>query len=426
MTREPIEPEDIERMFADESDSLPPEVEARMRVHLETLHAKIDGASTPSDTSKESWIMSIVRNLKTGRARWGTAAVFAVIAFALLYAFSGGGPGSASYAAVAERLRSAKTLCYKGKSTAPNSPVPSTTMSVYFMEPGLLRMETQMEMRMGTQSQKVESVMVSDNQKGKAIGYYPASRQYVLMSLPDLPMNDLTRASGELRKLPAKADEAMFGELDGRRVRIYLADEEYVRKTLWIDDATGELVHYVMEYPKDKGGMRIEMSDFQFDPTLDPKLFSIEPPAGYQPLSAALKLEQPGEQHLLAFLRFYTDEIGRFPAILDPSRPTDVTRSLQDEAMKLAWKGRKTGSDKESKDKVMQDSLQFTNGLMFVLQMQPGNDFHYAGANIKPGNAADWICWWKPTGATKYRVLHGDLTLGDATEDEATAHSSAH
>ena len=146
------------------------------------------------------------------------------------------------------------------------------------MEPGLLRMESQWEMRMGTQSQQVESVMVSDNQKGKGIGYYPASRQYVLMSLPDLPMNDLTRAFDELRKLPAKADEAMFGELDGRRVRIYLADEEYVQKKLWIDDATGDLVHYVMEYPKDKGGMRIEMSDFQFDRTLDPKLFSIEPP----------------------------------------------------------------------------------------------------------------------------------------------------
>ena len=122
MTREPIEPEDIERMFADESDSLPAEVEARMRVHLETLHAKIDAASTPSDTNKESWIMSIVRNLKTGRVRWGTAAVLAVIAFALLYAFSGGGPGSVGYATVVERLRTAKTLCYKGKSAAPNSP----------------------------------------------------------------------------------------------------------------------------------------------------------------------------------------------------------------------------------------------------------------------------------------------------------------
>ena len=57
--------------------------------------------------------------------------------------------------------------------------------------------------------------------------------------------------------------------------------------------------------------------------------------------------------------------------------------------------------------------------------MQPANDFHYVGASIKPGNAADWICWWKPTGATTYRVIHGDLSITDATAEEALAHQPA-
>jgi hypothetical protein len=47
-----------------------------------------------------------------------------------------------------------------------------------------------------------------------------------------------------------------------------------------------------------------------------------------------------------------------------------------------------------------------------MMLQQKGGEWHYAGAGIKRGDPSP-ICWWKEKDAKAFRVIYGDLKIGD-------------
>jgi hypothetical protein len=52
----------------------------------------------------------------------------------------------------------------------------------------------------------------------------------------------------------------------------------------------------------------------------------------------------------------------------------------------------------------------------FAQRHKVDNNWWYAGGGVKLGEADKAICWWKQKDSTTYRVVYGNLHIGDANE----------
>jgi hypothetical protein len=155
------------------------------------------------------------------------------------------------------------------------------------------------------------------------------------------------------------------------------------------------------------------MSDFQIDPELDDALFRLEPPPGYiRSTKSAFTVVVVGvmgdktlpEKATADYLRLFAGKTGgRFPKRLDnltefdqvfPNRKSD---ELPDEATKHA----------------MISAIRCMNA---TRPLKGG--FGYRPEGVKLGEADKILFWYRPEGASKYRVLYGDLHTSDVPEDK--------
>ena len=54
--------------------------------------------------------------------------------------------------------------------------------------------------------------------------------------------------------------------------------------------------------------------------------------------------------------------------------------------------------------------------MMFTVGMKPDNDWHYVGKDVALGDSNTPIAWWRPDGSDVYRVIWGDLRIGDESD----------
>ena len=55
---------------------------------------------------------------------------------------------------------------------------------------------------------------------------------------------------------------------------------------------------------------------------------------------------------------------------------------------------------------------------LFVQQLPADSDCHYAGKDVKYGDANTPIFWYRPEGSKTYRVIYGDLSVRDMSIDQ--------
>ena len=66
----------------------------------------------------------------------------------------------------------------------------------------------------------------------------------------------------------------------------------------------------------------------------------------------------------------------------------------------------------------MQQAHKILKGLMFAQQRKVDGTWRYAGEDVRLGDADIPVCWWKPEGSDIYRVIYGDLSIGDLSADD--------
>ncbi len=211
--------------------------------------------------------------------------------------------------------------------------------------------------------------------------------------------------------------------------------------TFWADPQTARLVR--VDIDRFAGSGHAVMSNFRYDMELEPSLFSLEPPAGYTVQTQTVT--QPAEEDLVNVLRFVAEHNdSTFPDSIGTNDKA-LMQAVQAEAKSASEKLLKTpeaqelmkqlkaqyGEDMEGFKKAwmkewmemagpitQKRTQQYMWGVMFYATLQPENDSHYAGKNVKLDTPDRPILWYKPTGSDRYRVIYADLSIKEMAPED--------
>ncbi len=170
--------------------------------------------------------------------------------------------------------------------------------------------------------------------------------------------------------------------------------------------------------PKTTKPVRIEIAlgqslfifkNFEIDVPVDESLVSMEPPAGYTLIDKQFDMNNFTEQDFITLLRLWVEHLlgGNFPQSLSASEIVNQANAI----------GEKIDQLNISDDQKKQLGLTSGRGMMFFQQLGPTNtNWHYAGKDVKLGDASKAIFWYKPKDSQTWRVIYGDLSVKDVNE----------
>jgi len=371
--------------------------------HQENLRRQM--LSAFNETAKQPMLQAtgfqIIRRIIMKSKITKLAAAAVIIAAILIGIHQFGGSvdvASVAFANVAHQLRNARTLTYTIVTQVEDR---TMRMEVAFKEPGHMRYSGERGI-----------VSILDQTQNVCLVINPLKKEFIEIELSNLPPEQSqVNLIEELRALPERADEVLGQrQMDGRMVQGFRVSENGVDRIVWIDTETSDLVRVEAELVNVPGAYAVA-TDFKFDVDLDDSLFSLTPPEGYTRQSIQFDMSEVTEQDLIKLLRFWATEAkdSLFPPSLNPIELAKAQRQMQ--------KNGEFSQSREPEQQVVQRSWEIMRGLKFVLQMQPENDWHYAGKDVKLGDADKAIFWYRPKGSETYRVIYGDLTVKDVASE---------
>jgi outer membrane lipoprotein-sorting protein len=344
------------------------------------------------------------RLMHSKQFKWFTTAAAAAVILMVINFWPGAEPNGIAWADVVRHIQAARGITCEVTTYKDGEFVLSGTAMQF--EPGRTR-----------QTMPGGAVMIMDQHKGKSLTLVPASKTAVMMNItgqsPDQPKEDLLSIFQDLQK---EAGELLGEqEMDGKTVIGFKTHVPGADWTIWADPETGMPVRAECEMEM-FGEMKVVMSDFDFDAELDESLFSITPPEDYTLLETQIDASQPTEQDLLDTLRLFAEQAGsRFPKELNLEvMVEEITKHRVSKPSTLVDMAELTKIGME----MGQMMAKFMRGLMFVQQLHADSDWHYFGEGIKLGDANQAVCWYRPEGSESYRVIYGDLSIGDVAGED--------
>ncbi len=222
----------------------------------------------------------------------------------------------------------------------------------------------------------------------------------------------------------AKLGEKQFNGRSAIGYRIHdpkvLEFYEYV--DIWADAET--VLPIRVEYTLDNEATKVTLENFKYNQKLDPKLFSLEPPAGYQQMITDIwgilgPEALPTLEDLVQALRVYADQTdGHFPLTLDTA---EMVLTLSEARVK-ANPGKTPFNDGvgENTDPEMSQTVEdlLLSTIFTEILKQRGIDYTYVGG-VKLGDKDRPIFWYKPKGSETFRVVYGDLSIREAKQAPA-------
>ncbi|MHC4106130.1 MAG: hypothetical protein ACYSR9_14400, partial [Planctomycetota bacterium] len=194
-------------------------------------------------------------------------------------------------------------------------------------------------------------------------------------------------------------------EIDGRIAKGFRARNPDGEFTVWADLQTALPIRIEQQWRQ----MQFVYTDFQFDIEMNESLFSMEIPEGYSELpSAELPIASSTEQDLVETLRIWAE------VILDGAFPRDFSGQIYLDDVK---KNRKKFANLKEEEK-LELAMKLGPGFIFVQLLKAENDWHYVGKNVKLGDSESPVCWYRPEGSETYRVIYGDLSVKDISEED--------
>jgi len=436
-----------------------------MNRNIEEILKKLGDEEMPPDVHKiaEETSEKFSRNLVASRQHilWGNimkspitklaaAAVIVIAVLAGIHQFGGSLDGaSVAFADVLEQIYKARTVTYK-QTFFPGTEREFTVEDMR-MEPGYLRNE----MSHG-------DITIRDFSSGKDLHLMPGLKKAILTQR--VGRNRGRRLFNYLdwiSKLHEKDGEFIGQEkIDGQIADTFLAQKEFERTTIWVDPETNlpvrvEMVNFPhpdkniivphmslstrdfgggsKPYTNEKGdtvrvsgrsitisntdGIQEEMTrvmhDFVWDADLDESLFSLEPPEGYTVEEKQFDVSDRGENGLIGALAFWTEmSNGMFPSAINDLGDPNKVRPM------LVEKFDRDGDPEEELEQAFGTMHEILKGLMFAQQRKVEGTWHYTGDGVRFGEADKPICWWKSEDSDSYRVIYGNLSIGDAAVED--------
>jgi outer membrane lipoprotein-sorting protein len=321
-------------------------------------------------------------------------------------------PASAEFVEAARKLQAAQTLSFRMSTTIAGQPEPMNAR-MFYKVPGLCRTEP---------DPAGSPVSVLDFTRGKSLILNPADKSaMVLEEPPAQAARPAQRRDGaammieDMRRLAQKDGEPVGERVIGDvRARGFRVKEQGQDITVWVDPQ--KKLPILIEFTGTAGNLEFRgtYSDIQLDPPLDDALFRLDPPAGYAVRRVDTRLQMTFEEAVARHLRTYADASGgRFPARLDDFA------EMQKLAVQKKAQAKETKA-KETKGILNPEAFQaaLAGAHVAAYCMKFKDQYGYKADGVKLGDARTIIFWYKPEGQEKYKVVYGDLHIGEVAASE--------
>ena len=367
-------------------------------VTASTIEAVERELQTPTGPQRlRDWRSIMIRTAKLSAA--AMVVLGAVLAAVLL---TTGGPALA-FADVQKQIEQLRSAQFKADLKLGDQPAMTSTLFV--THGGLVRHEV------GREGQTF-ATEISDLNQVRSVRLEHASkiarvRRNITLSMPVNPL-------AALQDMPAGEAEMIRREnINGKETVVYRIKGANLMglsgaMTVWVDPQTKlpVKVQAADEAAPAERQTRMTFYDFQWNPPLDPSLFSLNVPEGYKVVED-LDMQDPGAL-IVHGLRAYADlSGGTFPDQLDAQTHERLEQHIRQSTGTWPVRG--------GLEKMLTIA---SAGRAAERMKKQGHDWHYAGKGRKLGDGKP-LAWFKTAAdSDTYEVIFGDLSTGKLQADQ--------
>lgn len=373
---------------------VPPAARERAHVHLATLRQLMaDEEAEASAATIPTWVRPWGRTLRY--AVPGTAACVIVVALGALLL---GQRSSLAFADVLEQIRAFRpyscrfTFQYDGR------------------EPFTKRVQ-RLSLSRRRETRPDGSTMVVDlsQQPVRTLTLFPKERHAVEAILAGTRATedpDLLRMLGDSQD--GRGQSLGQCEVNGRPVERFRVPDAVNDFTVWADPVTHLPLR--VELRQESLGRTIVMDEFDFTGNLDPELFAVEAPPGYEVTREEYDGVNPSEHDLVQALHAAAHFLGgTFPMSLD-----FVGLQYELSARARQRKPHPTPEELSTLRGVVRRGLRYVDVLKGFHRVP---ELWYTGGGVQLGDSTAPVVWWRCRGGELCRVVYGDQRRREVPAD---------
>ena len=218
-----------------------------------------------------------------------------------------------------------------------------------------------------------------------------------------------------LRNLARDAGKPLGeADVDGVHAKKFAVQSNNQSITIFADANTGMPLRIESSTPVGDEHVTMTLDHIALGQPLDSSLFSMEIPAGYRQQHSNITVAPIGEADLVKFLEDYAQRNGVFaPSLRDVRKDTGIGA------------GTLPKGSAGVTPQFLEAVNQATRAILFIQTLPASADWHYAGTDIKKGDASKPIFWYHAKDAQTYRVLYADLHFAEVPAADVPTDSKA-
>ncbi len=161
------------------------------------------------------------------------------------------------------------------------------------------------------------------------------------------------------------------------------------------------------------GRLFVILKNFKFDEPIEESKVSMDVPEGYTLEEAEADFTKGTEEDFIESLRIWAE------VLLDGTFPESVgTVSFMKQMPLLGEKLAQSGLSEDEAAKLgAKLGTTLPRGMFFLQLLETEDKYHYAGKGVKLGDADKAIFWYRPEGSEAYRVIYGDLSVKEVSQE---------
>ena len=364
------------------------------------------------------------------------AAVFALIGIGIIYIVVSSTNENSAYAGMIKEMKNIRTMSYltrvsmQGKVTG--------NVKTYVLSDKQIREEMFETVQDVSENTAPNCVLIHDEQKRKALTLFPEEKKAKILDKSQAPFAGNRINLFEKFRTMREEDAVYEGEeeVDGKAALKYSYQKTNGYYLVWLDPHSLLPVRVVITGSKTTvdSTLRIEMTNFVWNPELNESLFRTDVPEGYQLEEEALAgdLDEQGRQALVRILEFYVrTNDGDFPetfnmfvytSLMEKMKKDDATASEQKEFRKRFFAkglGRSeiaAMSDEKFAETAREFAVVSARGAGYLYLLMESNHWNFEGKGVRLGDGEKIVAWWYPKNdpdksQSLAHVLYGDLSI---------------
>jgi hypothetical protein len=254
-------------------------------------------------------------------------------------------------------------------------------------------------------------IQIIDTEAGKMLALNDVDKTAVYVDIKG-ELQEKTRSYIEfvrkvLMELKDSPDVKELGEqvIDGRKAIGFSGRGNNNQELkIWADPKTAVPIRVELRL-----GFHAVFKNFQFDAHVDESQLSMKVPAGYKLEETEIDFTKGTEEDFIESLRIWAK------VVLDGEFPEAVSTEQYMKTVPLL--GEKLVQSGLSVDEAGKVGMNFPRGMFFLQTLEMDGKYTYTGKGVKLGDADKVIFWYRPKGSEAYRVIYGDLSVKDVSEE---------